>query len=135
VGKPPIEVTVGSLDASGDGLAVAADGTRHVVPGVLPGETALVRTRRRIRGKYWSQVVEILDPSPKRVDAPCAAYAMGCGGCQLQHLGLADQRDFKLDLITSRFASLGEVGTSVRAFGSASMRRAPPVSASDGRIT
>jgi 23S rRNA (uracil1939-C5)-methyltransferase len=85
-------------------MALDDEGRRHVIPGVLPGETALVRIRRRDRGKYWSQAVEIIEPSPRRVPAPCAAYASGCGGCQIQHLALSEQRELKLELIRERFA-------------------------------
>jgi 23S rRNA (uracil1939-C5)-methyltransferase len=100
-----IEVTVSRLDPSGDGLAIDDEGRRHVIPGLLPGETALVRVRRRDRSKFRSQVVELVETSPARVAAPCEAYRSGCGGCQLQHLALADQRRLKVELVRERFTA------------------------------
>ncbi|HWD24944.1 MAG TPA: hypothetical protein VG368_05740 [Acidimicrobiales bacterium] len=103
--RPAIEVTIARLDRSGDGLGIDEGGMRHVVPGTLPGERVMARTRRRVRGHYWSQLVEVIDPSPMRVTAPCRAYGEGCGGCQLQHLSLEHQRGLKRAFIEERLAT------------------------------
>jgi 23S rRNA (uracil1939-C5)-methyltransferase len=112
-----VEVEATGIDHNGDALARDARGGRYVVPRLLPGETAVVKVHRRVRGKSWSSPVEVLSASSMRVEAPCPAYLEGCGGCQLQHVRLADQRRLKRDRVIDHLRhrlgvdAVGEVPT------------------------
>jgi tRNA/tmRNA/rRNA uracil-C5-methylase (TrmA/RlmC/RlmD family) len=86
------------------GCAAVVDGRRAVVRHALPGE--------RVRAVVTSDAdmlrldaVEILEPSPDRVAAPCLYFAPGgCGGCDWQHASLPAQRAMKADVIRTLLA-------------------------------
>src|SRR5271166_6057224 len=110
------DLTIVALDAHGRG--VARDGA--IVPGALPGE----RTRVRFEGRR-AELVEILDPSPERVEPYCPWFGR-CGGCATQHMSDALYRDWKRGLVVEALAPAGidtAVGPLVDAHG-AGRRRA-----------
>lgn len=81
---PPVEVTVESLGARGDGVATR-DGEALFIPLALPGERVRVRPGAP-RGEGRAAALEaILTPAPERVEPPCP-HVGACGGCQLQHM-------------------------------------------------
>jgi 23S rRNA (uracil1939-C5)-methyltransferase len=87
------------LVAGGDALARLADGRVVFVPGLIPGETALVRVVDERRDFARAVVERIDERSPDRVDPPCEALARGCGGCDWQHLSADAQRTWKTDIV------------------------------------
>lgn len=58
--------------------------------------------------RFWrGDAVEILEPSPDRVAAPCPAAGPGlCGGCDFQHVTLQRQRDLKTDVVREQMRRL-----------------------------
>ncbi len=97
---PPIppaelrELTVSRLGAQGDGLA--RDGV--FVSGALPGE----RVRASVVGER-AETLEVLEPSPDRVAAPCPHFG-ACGGCLLQHWAPAPYLAWKAELVREALA-------------------------------
>lgn len=94
------------LAHDGRGLAHDAAGKALFVEGALTGErveVAVHRTRKRFDEAH---VREVLEPSPQRVDPPCAYYAR-CGGCDLQHLAVPDQRRHKQAVLIDLLARQG----------------------------
>jgi 23S rRNA (uracil1939-C5)-methyltransferase len=87
------------MAAGGDGLAREATGRVVFAEGALPGERVVVELTDERRDFARGHVVEVLDPSPHRVDAPCPSVALGCGGCQWQHADPAAQAGFKRDVV------------------------------------
>ena len=78
----------------------------------LPGERVVVElTEGREGDRFWrGDAVEVLDASPHRVPAPCPlAHPGGCGGCDFQHVSLAEQRRLKAAVVTEQLARLGGV--------------------------
>ncbi|MES2694300.1 MAG: class I SAM-dependent RNA methyltransferase [Verrucomicrobiota bacterium] len=65
-----------------------------MVPFTLPGERVRVRVFRNHRNFSEADLIEVLTPSPDRVDPRCPLFGR-CGGCQYQHLGYAAQLDWK----------------------------------------
>lgn len=76
------------------------------VSGVLPGERAAANV---VRKKFSTdvRVTAIENPSPNRVKPPCP-YAGTCGGCQLQHMSLTAQYQFKFDQVKYLMLPFGE---------------------------
>lgn len=72
-------VEIARLGARGDGVAERHDGDVFV-PFALPGETV-----RIVRDGERGQLVEVITPSPDRVD-PFCPYFGRCGGCATQHM-------------------------------------------------
>ncbi len=80
------------------------------VPYAIPGEEALVEIVED-KGSYArAQLVEILSPSPHRVDPPCPHFGPGkCGGCQWQHIAYPAQLEFKAVVVGDQLARLGRL--------------------------
>ncbi|KAF9971668.1 tRNA(m5U54)methyltransferase [Actinomortierella ambigua] len=103
-----LEVTIGSLAQSGEGLALLPDrgeGWVVVVPFVLPGEKVQARVYRHNWGYSHADLVQVLEAAPNRLkqeDVLCR-YFTKCAGCQLQHLSYADQMQFKRQVVENAF--------------------------------
>ena len=82
--------------AGGEALVRIPEEPVTFVRGALPGE--LVRVQITARKKQWrrAEVAEVLEPSEHRVDPPCPKVALGCGGCDWQHLDPAYQLEAKV---------------------------------------
>jgi 23S rRNA (uracil1939-C5)-methyltransferase len=94
-----IEVVPTAMTAGGDALARDANGRVVFVEGALPGERVRARTTE-VRKDYGRAVaVEVLEPSADRVAPPCAARALGCGGCSWQHVARPAQAELKRSIV------------------------------------
>lgn len=69
---------IAAMGHRGEGVAEGPGGPVYV-PFTLPGETVRVA----IEGKR-GRLLEVLEPSPERVEAPCPHFGR-CGGCAVQH--------------------------------------------------
>jgi 23S rRNA (uracil1939-C5)-methyltransferase len=74
----------------------------------LPGEVVSVRIVGRKRGYAFAEAVEVLSPSPRRVDPPCEVFGE-CGGCQLQHVEYAYQLEMKREILREAFRRIGKM--------------------------
>ncbi len=91
-------VTIDSIASGGAGVG-RLDGMAVFVPRTAPGDRVTVALSRRKRHAE-GRLRQILEASPARVEPPCQHYVTDrCGGCQLQHLGIADQRAAKRDMV------------------------------------
>lgn len=101
-----LEVEFGAVDRAGDGvghaIADAPEGAplEVIVPGVFPGERALVRVLHRSRAapRLHGRARAILAPSPARREPPCERHVERrghCTGCPWQALEEAEQRALK----------------------------------------
>ena len=100
-----------AMAAGGAALARDGDGRVVFVDGALPGERVRARLTEERRDFARAVTVEVLDPSPDRVDPPCAALAAGCGGCTWQHVARAAQGRLKAAVVVDalrRIAHLPE---------------------------
>ncbi len=64
-----------------------------------------------LRSRYWrADAVEILDPSPDRMPAPCPFARPGrCGGCDWQHVSVDAQRELKATVVAEQLRRLAGV--------------------------
>ncbi len=75
-----------------------AEGRTIFVSLAAPGDVARVRIDRT-RGKIaFASIVELVEPSPDRVD-PLCPYFGRCGGCDFQQLSYRAQLDAKVEII------------------------------------
>lgn len=77
----------------------------------LPGEEVRVRIGQRKRDYAFAEAVEILTPSPHRVDPPCEVFG-ACGGCQLQHAAYPYQLAMKREILSEAFRRIGGMDVS-----------------------
>ncbi|KAJ1730946.1 tRNA(m5U54)methyltransferase [Coemansia biformis] len=60
----------------------------------LKGERARIRSVRHGWGYTQADLLDVVEKSPLRIDAPCKYFGQ-CSGCQLQHIGYEQQLEFK----------------------------------------
>lgn len=95
--------------ASHDGRGIAAiDGKKVFVAGALPGEEVRFQRRKSRRNFDEAELLEVLEPSPERIEARCEAYGR-CGGCSLQHVSEAQQRQIKEQALRDNLERIGRV--------------------------
>jgi 23S rRNA (uracil1939-C5)-methyltransferase len=96
---PLTELAIDAIAAGGDGIG-RTGGLVAFVPRTAPGDVVQARLRpagRMARGRLEA----IVSPSAVRTEPPCPHYVIDrCGGCQLQHLAIAAQRDAKRRIVS-----------------------------------
>ena len=77
-----------------------------------PGELVEIQITSKAKGFLRANVLEVIEPSPERVSAPCS-YAGKCGGCDFQHLNLPYQRALKAEVIKEQFTRIAKMDIDV----------------------
>ncbi len=110
-----LELEVGAV-AHGGHCVARHEGRVVFVRHALPGEVVRARVTEGAEGaRYWrADAVEVLRPSPDRVEPPCPWAGPGrCGGCDLQHVAPARQRALKAEVVAEQLRRLAGVETHV----------------------
>jgi tRNA/tmRNA/rRNA uracil-C5-methylase (TrmA/RlmC/RlmD family) len=103
-----LELTVGAIAHGGHCVARAPAGQVVFVRHALPGERVRAVVTEERSGFLRADAIEVLDPSPHRVPAPCRwAGPDRCGGCDFQHATLPYQRELKAAVVREQLARLG----------------------------
>ena len=92
-----IELTIESLSNQGDGVG-RIDNWVVFVPYTLPGEKVRARVYRNDKNCSSADLIEVLEPSPHRVEPQCPVFGH-CGGCQYQHLNYEAQLKWKTEQV------------------------------------
>ena len=100
-----LELSVESLAFGGNGVA-RLNGFVVFVRRGLPGDRVRARVTKVQRRHAEALAVEVLDPSPLRVDAPCKHYP-ACGGCRFQDLAYEAQLEAKADQVRDALVRIG----------------------------
>jgi len=74
----------------------------------IPGEQVRVEVVEEQR--HWSRarLLEVLEPSPHRVEPPCPHFG-ACGGCQWQHIDYPAQIAFKREIVRDQLRRLAHI--------------------------
>ncbi len=92
----------------GDAFGRLADGKPVFVPFGLPGERVRVQIPLEKPDYCLGRLVEILTPSPKRIQARCPHFTE-CGGCHYQHLAYEHQLEVKHKIVTDQMRRIGKI--------------------------
>ena len=105
--RPGQEVTLTINDLAFGGKGVGrVNGIACFVAGVIDGETVRVRLIK-VKARFMEAVLlEVLEPSPYRVEAPCPVF-LKCGGCNYQHIDYTHQIAFKEKQLREALRRLG----------------------------
>ena len=104
-----IELTLDAIAHGGEALG-RHGGKVIFVPYAIPGEhvrVEIVETKER-----WARarLLEVLRPSPHRVEPPCPYFGpAGCGGCQWQHIAYERQAELKGEIVADQLRRLGHL--------------------------
>ena len=102
------EIDCPGVAHGGEAVGRLADGRAVFVPGAIPGERVRVRVTERRARFARAELLEVIEPSPDRIQAPCPHFGPGrCGGCTWQHIQPAAQAALKARLVREQLAHVG----------------------------
>ncbi|MDO6747151.1 23S rRNA (uracil(1939)-C(5))-methyltransferase RlmD [Gilvimarinus sp. 1_MG-2023] len=101
----PVTLTIDGYIHDGRGLA-RHQGQAVFVSGALDSEQVEARWTKRQSRFSEARLLQVLSPSPQRVEPACKHYGR-CGGCQLQHASHAHQLEIKQNSVLDQLARAG----------------------------
>jgi len=101
------EVDIEDIAYGGRGLA-KINGMAVFVDQAVPGDRVRIRIFKKKKSFAEARVVDLIDPSPYRVEAPCP-YSGYCGGCKWQFLDYSRQLDYKRQHVKDSLEHIGLV--------------------------
>lgn len=104
-----LELDIDALSNAGDGIG-RVDGWVVFVPFALPGDRVKARVWRNDKNYSSADLVEVLHPSPDRVEPGCRLFGT-CGGCQYQHFSYDRQLLWKTRQVAGPAPVAGRAGT------------------------
>lgn len=102
-----VVVDVGPI-AHGGHCVARIDGQVVFVRHALPGERVRIHITDSSKSFLRADVIEVLNPAPGRVEAPCQ-YAGACGGCDFQHVDPAVQRELLGEVVREQLQRLAGI--------------------------
>lgn len=97
------------MAVGGEAVAREPSGRVVFIAGALPDETVTVELSDEKKSFARGSVVDVLEPSPDRVEPPCPNVALGCGGCDWQHVEEEAQHRLRLGIVSDVLARSGRV--------------------------
>lgn len=101
------DIFIVRLGSSGEGVG-RYEGFTVFVPFALPGETVRARITLVKKTYATASLVEVLKPSPDRIQPQCPVYDR-CGGCQLQHLSYEGELKEKRQQVRDALERIGHL--------------------------
>lgn len=102
-----LEVTVQKIIPNGLGLCFAENLTVFVPLSVV-GDKLRVKIRK-LQGKTaFAKIVEILEPSPERIEPKCVYFGT-CGGCDFQQMNYETQLEAKIGILRDSLKRIGRI--------------------------
>jgi 23S rRNA (uracil1939-C5)-methyltransferase len=105
--RPGQEVSLEINDLAFGGKGVGRiGGIACFVPGVIDGEKVGARVRKVKSRLLEADLLEVTEPSPHRIPAPCPVF-LKCGGCAYQHIDYSHQLRIKETQLREALRRLG----------------------------
>lgn len=105
VTKTPQEIAVSITGLASGGSFVGTitapenhAGKKAFIPYTAPGENVTATITLNKKSFVNGMLVSVANPSSERVTPPCPAFGQ-CGGCDLQHINLPQQRSLKSQMV------------------------------------
>lgn len=96
-----LDLEIASLARGGHGVA-RHDGLVIFVPYGVPGDLVRCKIFELRKNFAYADLLQVLTPSPKRVEAPCAVFGT-CGGCSWQNVAYEEQLRQKQMILEESF--------------------------------
>ena len=100
-----LKLSIDKMAYGGRGIA-RLDGFVIFVKGGVPGDRLTAQVSKKKKDYAEARMLELLAPSPERVQAPCP-YSGYCGGCQWQSVRYERQLDYKKEHIEESMKHIG----------------------------
>ncbi|TCN31053.1 tRNA/tmRNA/rRNA uracil-C5-methylase (TrmA/RlmC/RlmD family) [Kribbella orskensis] len=108
-----LELEVGPV-AHGGHCVARYEGQVVFVRHALPGELVHARVTEQNAKYLRADAVQILTPSPHRIEPPCPYAGPGrCGGCDFQHANIVEQRRLKATVVSDTLRRIGGIERNV----------------------
>ena len=103
------ELTLEIIDMGTEGEGIGrANGYALFVKDALVGDIVRVRVMKTRKHFGYARLLEIIQPSPFRVEPKCPV-ARPCGGCQLQHCSYEKQLQWKQEKVANCLRRIGGI--------------------------
>ncbi|MEY2496160.1 MAG: rRNA (uracil1939-C5)-methyltransferase [Verrucomicrobiota bacterium] len=102
-----VELQIEDVAFGGKGVA-RDDGKAVFVPFTIDGERISARLVREKKQFAEGELVEVLEPSPHRVEPECPYFGR-CGGCSYQHISYAHQLELKARQVEQAMRRIGKL--------------------------
>lgn len=99
-------VSIDDITSEGDGVG-RIEGYALFIKDALIGDKVRVKIMKAKKSYAFARLLEILEPSPFRVEPRCN-IARQCGGCQLQHLDYQKQLEYKQNKVKNCLERIGK---------------------------
>lgn len=99
------EILIEDMTMTGEGVG-KIDGYALFVKDTIPGDRIIAKVIKTKKNYGYGRLMEIINPSPDRVEAPCPV-ARRCGGCTLMAMSYEKQLEFKNKLIRNNLERIG----------------------------
>jgi 23S rRNA (uracil1939-C5)-methyltransferase len=107
--RQTIELRLEGIAHGGEAFG-RADGRAIFVPFAIPGEDVRVELLEEKPRWARARLLEVLSPSPDRVDPPCPYFGPEkCGGCRWQHIAYERQAELKQEVLADLLRRLGHI--------------------------
>ena len=106
--KDSLVVSLEKFTYGGDAMGRLEDGRAVFVSFGLPGERVRARLTEEKRGFARAELVEVLEPSPQRIQPRCLHFGL-CGGCHYQHLPYEEQLKVKSEILRDQLTRIGRI--------------------------
>ncbi|MEU0094040.1 class I SAM-dependent RNA methyltransferase [Kribbella sp. NPDC006257] len=104
-----LELEVGPV-AHGGHCVARYEGQVVFVRHALPGELVHARVTAQTSKYLHADAVQVLTPSPHRIEPPCPYAGPGrCGGCDFQHANIVEQRRLKATVVSDTLRRIGGI--------------------------
>ncbi|MGL4662159.1 MAG: 23S rRNA (uracil(1939)-C(5))-methyltransferase RlmD [Culicoidibacterales bacterium] len=96
-------------DYTSEGLSVMKVADYPVfVTGLLLGEEAEIQITKANKNYGFGEVVERLSDSPNRIAPECGIFPQ-CGGCQIQHMNMDEEKIFKTEKVRHQLQKIAKI--------------------------
>ncbi|HAX47948.1 MAG TPA: 23S rRNA (uracil(1939)-C(5))-methyltransferase RlmD [Bacteroidetes bacterium] len=101
-----IELVIDDIGAESSGIGRFNGEYVVFVPKSVPGDTVRVKIRKKKKKYAESTLLEIIQPSPFRIEPECEYFGT-CNGCKMQHIEYAKQLEIKQSIVKNAFERIG----------------------------
>ncbi|NBY20133.1 class I SAM-dependent RNA methyltransferase [bacterium] len=91
-------ISVSRVSLFGEGVGSDSEGNIYFIPRTIPGDTVRVSIVSQDKKYFECELLEVVSPSPARVESPCL-YFHQCGGCDWLHWNYSDQLKGKQEVL------------------------------------
>lgn len=109
------EIDLHGFTHGGEAVGRLPSGKACFVAYAIPGERVVVEVVEEHKRWARGRLVEVVEPSPDRVPAPCPYFGQDeageprCGGCALQHIAPERQAQLKRQVVVDQLERIGKL--------------------------